>query len=145
MAFCLVPVTHVGQHAAGDQTMHVNVTTQVLPPGVQHRRHAQLAAKVPGVAPKLAERIPRRCEQTTIDHLRMDLNPAVQGMGQREHQVEVRHRQQQGPLAGAPLFRRTPLALRAVPIPAPVIADGTGLTMITTHLHTAHAGGSAIR
>ena len=30
-------------------------------------------------------------------------------------------------------------------IPASVVADGAGLAMITTHVHTAHAGGSAIR
>jgi len=82
VAFCLVPVTGAGQHSAGDQAMHVNMTTQVLTPSVDSRRHAQLASKVPGVTPKLAERIPRRGEQAAIDHLRMDLSPAAQGVGQ---------------------------------------------------------------
>ena len=85
MAFCLVPVTTAGQHSAWDQAMHVHMTAQVLPPRVEHRRHAQFAAKVPGVASKLLKRVPDCSEQTAIDHVGVELNPAVQGMGQRKH------------------------------------------------------------
>jgi len=60
--------------------MHVDMTTQVLTPSVEYRRHAQLAAKVPSVAPKLVERIPDCGKQTAIDHVGMELNPAVQGV-----------------------------------------------------------------
>ena len=95
MVFCLVPVTGAGQHPARDQAVHVNMTAQVLPPGVEHRCHAQLAVKVPGVAPKLVKCVPNCGEQTAIDHIGMELDPAVQGVGQRKHQMEVRHRQQQ--------------------------------------------------
>ena len=80
MVFGFVPVTGAGQHSARDQAVHVNMTAQVLPPGVEHRCHAQLAAKVPGVAPKLVKRIPDCGKQTAIDYVGMDLNPAVQGV-----------------------------------------------------------------
>jgi len=80
VAFCLVLITGAGQHSAGDQAMHVHMTAQVLSPGVEHRCHTQLAAKVPGVAPKLVERVPDGGEQTAIDHVGMELNPAVQGV-----------------------------------------------------------------
>jgi len=60
--------------------MHVNMTVQVLSPCVEHRRHAQFAAKVPGVAPKLLKRVLDCGEQTAVDHVGMELNPAVQGV-----------------------------------------------------------------
>jgi len=60
--------------------MHVHMTAQVLSPGVEHRRHTQFAAEVPSVAPKLFKRVPDGGEQTAIDHVGMELNPAVQGV-----------------------------------------------------------------
>jgi len=80
VVFGFVPVTALCQYAAGDQAMHVNMTAQVLSPGVEHRCHAQFAAKVPGVAPKRVKRVPDCGEQTAVDHVGMELNPAVQGV-----------------------------------------------------------------
>jgi len=60
--------------------MHVHMTAQVQSPGVEHRCHTQFAAEVPGVAPKLLKRVPDCGEQTAIDHVGMELNPAVQGV-----------------------------------------------------------------
>ncbi|ERS00226.1 hypothetical protein Q673_18825 [Marinobacter sp. EN3] len=38
--------------------MHVNVATQILPPGMEHGCHAQLTLQVFGCMAKLTERIP---------------------------------------------------------------------------------------
>ena len=45
------------------------------------------------------------------------------GRRQREHHVEVRHRQQLGLALGQPFLRRRALALRAMPVAAGVVGD----------------------
>ena len=144
MAFCLVPFTTTCQYTSRYQAMYVNVAAQILSPGMQHRRHAQLSTKVPCIASELVEGIPDGLEQAAVEYLRMQLNPAVQGMGQRKYQVEVGNRQQQGSLTVAPLLARAALALRAMSVTTAVITDRAGLAVITLHFHAAHAGRPAL-
>ena len=96
---------------------------EVLSPGVQYRGETDLGAEVLGVGGDLRERLGRGREQQAVDLGLVLVGDGADLRRQREHDVEVRHRQQLGLARLQPCLRRRPLALRAMPIAARVVGD----------------------
>ena len=63
-------------------------------------------------------------EQEIVDHRLVLVGDIGDGSRQREHHVEVGHRQQLGRALGEPLLCRRALAFWAVPVAAGVVGDG---------------------
>jgi hypothetical protein len=78
-----------GQGAAGDNTMQVEVLGEILPPGVQDRRAAEVAAEMAGIAPKGGERVSDRVEEHRVEDAGVALGERVEGVRQGEDEVEV--------------------------------------------------------
>ena len=74
--------------------MHVDMLREVLSPGVQHRGDAELGAEVAGVAREALQRGGRGAEQQRVEPARVDAHEGVEGVRQREDDVEVLDRQQ---------------------------------------------------
>ena len=84
---------------------------------------ADPGAEVLGIGGDRQHRLGRGLEQQVVDD-RLVLIGDVGDLGrQREHDVEVRHRQQLGLARRQPLACRRALALRAVPVAAAVVGD----------------------
>jgi hypothetical protein len=94
---------------------------QRLAPGVQHQRCRDLATEPARVGAELDQRCRHRFEQQAVDRPRIALRKRVHRVGQREHQMEVRHRQQLGAPGDEPALLGQGLALRAMPIAAGVV------------------------
>ena len=77
-----------------------------------------------GVGGDRDQRLGRGLEQEIIDHRLVLVGDVGNGRRQREHHVEVGHRQQLGFALSQPLLRGGALALRAVPVAAAVVGDG---------------------
>jgi hypothetical protein len=60
--------------------MQMHMLDQGLPPGMQYRAHSQLAAQSLGIFSKTFECLPGAVKQHTVDHIGMQLYPAVEGM-----------------------------------------------------------------
>jgi len=113
-----VPLTRWRQGASGHQAMQVHVTTQILPPGVQHRAHAQLPVQALRIGAERAHRRPHGFKQQRVHLARMHLHPAIEFVRQGEHHVVIGHRQHVRALALAPVLRCAVLALWAMPAAA---------------------------
>ena len=112
------PPAFAVQPAAGHQRVHVDVSAQVLRPGVQHQGEGGRGAQPAWVGGELGERGRGALHQGAVDPAGVELRQAVQRMRQREDEMTVRHRQQLGQLRLAPGVARAALALRAVPVAA---------------------------
>ena len=73
-----------------------------------------------GLAPN-SSRVSERLEQQAIDDPRVALGERVQFMRQREHQMEVRQRQELGAARGKPALFGEGLAFRAMAVQARAI------------------------
>ena len=78
--------------AAGDEAVDVQVLGEVLPPGVQDRRDAEVAAEIAAITPEGGERLGDSLEEEAIEHPGVALGEGVQSVRQREDDVEVRDR-----------------------------------------------------
>src|SRR5207248_6013876 len=94
VAFGRMPVARFGQSAAGDEAVQMHVPAQGLAPGVQYTGHAKRAVQALWVSTEGIEGIPDALEQQRVDDLGMELYPLVELMGQGEHPVIIRHRQE---------------------------------------------------
>jgi hypothetical protein len=83
-----------GQGAAGDDTMQVEVLGEILPPRVQDRRAAEVAAEMAGIAPEGGEGVSDGLEEQRVDDAGIALGERIEGVRQGEDQVEVLDRQQ---------------------------------------------------
>ena len=99
--------------------VHMRVEEQLPRPGVQHHGDAQL--RLQAAAPQLQQRLARPLEQGAEEGLGLVAHQAPQLPRQREHHVEVRHRQHPLRARTNPLLLRQRLALGAVPVPAGVV------------------------
>jgi hypothetical protein len=91
---------------------------QVLAPCVEHRDEADLGAEVLGIGRNGAQRLGCGPHQDVVDHgLVVECDLAERGR-QREHDVEIGHRQQFGSAGIEPRGTRQTLTLRAVPVVA---------------------------
>jgi len=75
-----LPRALLGQGAARDQTVHMQMPGQGLPPGVQQERRAELAAEAFGVGGKGRERRPGALQELLVDHLRVQLHPGIEAL-----------------------------------------------------------------
>ncbi len=110
-----------GECPGGDEGVEVQVLGERLAPGVQHQGCRDLAAKPTRVLTELEERCRDALEQQRVEHPGIALCQGVQFMGQRKHQMKVRHRQKLGAPGSEPAFLGERLALRAVPVAAGVV------------------------
>ena len=91
---------------------------QVLAPGVEHGDETNLGAEMPRVCGDDAERLGCGPEQDSVDRLFVLEGDLGKRRGQREHDMEIRNRQQLGLPGRQPLGTRLPLALRAMAVAA---------------------------
>ena len=96
---------------------------EVLAPAVQDGSDADVGAEVLGVGRDGGERLGRGRKQQSIDLGLVLVGDRADCGWQREHHVEVRHRQQFGFARRKPRLGGRPLALGAVPVAARVIGD----------------------
>lgn len=94
---------------------------KALIPGVQHQLSGDFAAEPARVAAELEQRRRGR-EQPRIERARMGEGEAVEHMREREHDVEVAHRQEFGAARGEPAPLAERLALGAMTVAARAVA-----------------------
>jgi len=114
-----------------------------LPPRVEHGGDAEGTAEVPRIAAKAREGGGRRLKEQAVDHARVALGQRVQGVGQREDDVEVGNGQDLAAPGGEPAFGGHALALRAVAVPAGVVGDPFGAARRADGAMAAEHGGAA--
>jgi hypothetical protein len=83
-------------------------------------------------------------KQQAIDDLGMDLNPTVELMGQGEHQVIVGDRQYLLHLLVTPGLLGLALTLRTMAVTTGMILGLTVTTLITVHVQSTEAFGTAL-
>src|SRR6516225_11713949 len=91
---------------------------QVLAPGVEHGEKTDLGAEMPRVCGDGTERLGGAPEQDGVDRLLVLEGDLGERGGQREHDVEIRNRQELCLPGRQPLGTRLPLALRAMAVAA---------------------------
>ena len=91
---------------------------------MQHGDEANPRAKMFRIGADDEHRLGGGLEQQIVDDGLVLIGEVRDCLGQGEHLMEVRNRQQFGLAGGKPLPRRSPLTLRAVPVAAAVIGDG---------------------
>src|SRR5438309_6293390 len=132
-----------GERAAGDDTVQMQVLGEILAPGMEDRRAADVTTEVARIAAKGGERRGDRVEEQRIEDPGIALRERVQGVGQREDDMEVLHGQQLGAPGGEPALFRQGLALRAVAVAARVVGDPLGAARVARLPMTAEGGGAA--
>ena len=120
-----------GERTAADHTVHVQMLTEVLAPGVEHHRDPDLAPEPLGISTEGLQGVRGRLKQEAVDHLRISLGERVDLMGQGEDQMEVGHRQELGTAGLDPALLREGLALRAMAVAAGVVTGDFRPTAIT--------------
>ncbi len=98
---------------------------QLLIPAVKDAEKANLGSEAPGICGNFHQRLRTAAEQQPIHHLFVLQCQGRQLMGKREYDMSVGRRKQFGAPRRQPAVARLALALRAVPVPAGVIRDGS--------------------
>ena len=111
----------LGQPAAGDYAVQVRMVLQVLPPSVQHSQKADSSTEVFLVGRHLQKGLGGRPEEHPVEFTPVAQSQLGQRLGQREHDVEVRHVQQLRLARFEPTGARRGLALRAVAVAAGIV------------------------
>src|SRR5260370_872372 len=106
------------QAAGRNDVVDMGMMLEVLSPGMEQAEKSDVGSKVPGIASQFehgrgADAIEQIVEQPLVLQYK-----SGEFMGQREHDVAVRHGQQLSRARGQPLCTRVPRALRAVPVAA---------------------------
>lgn len=91
---------------------------------MQHGGDADSGAEMLGIGRDCQHGLGRDLEQEIVDHRLVLVGDIGDGSRQREHQVEVGHRQQLGRALGEPPLGGCALAFWAVPVAAGIVADG---------------------
>ena len=92
-------------------------------PAVQYGGDANAGAEVLWVGRDRDQGLGRGLEQQVVDDGLVLVADIGDRTRQREHNMEVRHRQQIGLARGQPVLCRRALALRAMPVAARVVRD----------------------
>jgi hypothetical protein len=116
----LLPFAQPANTPTRHYTVQMRVKAQVLPPGMQHGYHAHLYTLLPA---KLMDGLPCGTEQSIIHLFGLVQSKGVQLTGQREHYMIVGAGQQFLLPLLYPLFPLVPLAFRAMPVTAAIVAD----------------------
>ena len=127
------PASIGGHCAAGDQAMDVRMMGERLAPCVKNGQEPDLPAEMPRIGGDGLECCGDGVEQDGIDD-GLVVEGDLGDFGRyREHDVEVRHRQQIGLTVSEPSFARRALALGTMPVAAGVIGD-PGMRAVRTGL-----------
>ena len=108
------------QRAACHQGVDMDVSSEVLLPGMQHQREAGRTTQPAWIGGKRGERVRDRAEQQFVERARVASGQTIQIVRQGEHQVEIWHRQQLAVPRGKPCFLGARLASRAMAVAAGV-------------------------
>ena len=111
------------QPAARHDAMDVRVELQILAPGVQHRQHAGLGTQVLGIGGHLEQGLGGGPQEQVVDDPRIGQCDRVEGIREREDEMEIRHREQFRGAGLQPPCRGRGLAGGAVAIAAGVVGD----------------------
>jgi hypothetical protein len=103
--------------------MHMRMVLEVLAPGVQDGGDPDVGAEVPGIGGNGGERLGCSGKQQSVDLGLILVGDGTERGRQREHHMEIRHRQQFGFARCQPRLGGWPLALGAVPVAAGVVGD----------------------
>src|ERR1700751_1869223 len=87
-------------------------------PGVKNGEDADAGTEMFGISRDGDDGLGRCLEQDVVDHGLVLIGDLGDWGGQREHDVEIRHRQELGLALGEPFLRGGALAFRAMPITA---------------------------
>ena len=123
--------------------MHMRMMLEVLAPGVQDGGDADVGAEVLGIGRNGGERLGCGREQQSIDLGLVLVGDGAERGRQREHHMEVRHRQQFSLARRQPGLSGRPLALRAVPVATGVIGDARVGAVLAALDMAAQRGGAA--
>ncbi len=123
--------------------MDMGMMLKVLAPGVQDGGEADVGAEMFRIGRNGGERLGRGREQQSIDLSLVLVGDGAERGRQREHHMEVRHRQQLGLARRQPRLGGRPLALRAVPVAAGVIGDARVGAVLAAFDMTAQRCGAA--
>ena len=113
------------QTAGSSDAVNMGMMLQLLIPRMQNAEEADLGAEAPGVCGNFDERLCAAAEQQSVDHFFVLQGQWRQLVGKRKHDVSIGHGEQFGASRRQPAVARLALALRAVPVPARVIGDGS--------------------
>ena len=86
------PLMCLGQHTAWNKAVQMNMSAQVLPPGMQHRQHTQLAIQMIPRIGKLGQCLPNGFKQHLVKDVSMNTGPTVKQVRQREYHMMISHR-----------------------------------------------------
>jgi hypothetical protein len=111
--------------------VQVDVLVKTLSPGVQYRRHAELALELAVTSAVVVQAFPDATKQAMVNDFGMALCPAIQVMRQGKHQVVVGHWQQIILPGLYPAMACRLLALRAMTMATTVVARIMRLALIT--------------
>jgi len=113
------------QTSAGDNTVQVRVQKQVLTPGVQNRREADLSSQSPHVGGQRQQGGRSGVEEQIVKERGILQHHGVQCMRQREDDMEVRHRQEAVEPSFNPGRLLGCLTLGAMAVAAGVVRDAS--------------------
>jgi hypothetical protein len=123
--------------------MQVQVLGEILPPGVQDRRAAEVAAEMAGIAAEGSEGVGDGLEEHRVEGAGSALGEGVEGMRQGEDEMEVLDGQQLRAPGVQPAFFREGLAFGTVAVAAGVVGDPFGPAGVTGLAMAAEGGGAA--
>ena len=123
------PALALHERAAGNETVDMGMMGERLSPGMEDGEEADLATKVPWIRGNGLQRRGHRIEQDRIDDGFVVEGDLCRLRRHREHEVEVRHRQQIGLAICQPLITRCGLALRAMSVATGIIR-GTAMAAV---------------
>jgi hypothetical protein len=123
--------------------MQVGMVGESLAPTVQHCDEADLSAQMSGIGGDRAQRLGRRLEQDRVER-RLVVEGDRGNLGrQREHHVEVGHRQKLVPPRGEPVPAGLALTLGAMPVAAGIVGHADRPAGAAALDMTAQFGGPA--
>lgn len=121
------------ESAARDEAMDVRMMGECLAPCVKNGQEPDLTAKVPRIGGDGFKSCGNGVEQDGINDGLVVEGDLGDFCWHREHDMEIRHRQQIGLTISEPSFACRALALGAMPVAAGVIGD-TGMRAVLTGL-----------
>jgi len=132
-----------GEGAAGDDTVQVEMLGEILSPGVQDRRAAEVAAEMAGIAPEGGQGVGDGVEEQRVEDAGIALGERVERVRQGKDQMEVLDGQQFGAASIEPPCLGERLALGTVAIAAGIVADLDDAAGVTRVPMAAEGGGAA--
>src|SRR5580658_4966412 len=123
-SFDPVPVVS-GESAGRDHAMDMRVKFELLIPSVQHAEKADLCTEMFGIASDFEKGFRTGAKQKIVDDLLVLQSQWCQLARQREDNMDVARREQLLATRCEPAVASPGLTLRAVPVAARVVGDGT--------------------